>query len=103
MLAQQPDPLRRLSQIQHRISEVLAVARADPHRVELEFGERGVDVHRREVAGVGEFDAVVANPVQQPYVRPHRRGGRVGADQHFEKAYPPPRPCSYTVIMGRAL
>jgi len=47
MLAQQPDPLRRLSQIQHRIGEVLAVARADPHRVELEFGERGVDVHRR--------------------------------------------------------
>jgi len=47
LLAQQPDPLRRLSQIQHRIGEVLAVARADPHRVELDFGERGVDVHRR--------------------------------------------------------
>jgi len=60
MLAQQPGPLRRLSQIQHRKSEVLAVARADPHRVELEFGERGFDVHRREVAGLGEIDAVVA-------------------------------------------
>jgi hypothetical protein len=81
VLSQQAHSLCGFPQTQYWDRELLAVADADPRVGEVEFGERGLDVDRREVAGGRQLDSVVPHPVDQPRVRSHRRRGGIQVDE----------------------
>ena len=81
--AQQTHGLRRLAQMPHRQHVVLAAA--VPRHRDVQLVQGRAHLGRRQVAGFGQPDAVVADPVQQPGLgegpsgpRPRSRSGPTG-------------------------
>ena len=66
---QQPQAHRRLPELQDRRRLRLADEAAIPSLGQAEFGHRGFDVNRRQVAARGELDAFGADTVKQPQYR----------------------------------